>query len=479
LPLALELASTRVKLMSTTQMLERLERRLDLLGTGKRDAPDRQATMRATIGWSYDLLSEHEQALFRRLGVFAGSFELEAAEAVCDADLDDLQSLIDKSLLRRDEHGRFLLLELTREYALEQLHAAGEETILRQRHADWYLRLARRADEHLRSAEERRWLCRLEPNTDNFRAALAWCSQHDPGAAIELATTLFSPWRMHGRHPELSYWLERALAAPAVLDARTRAVGLWTLGDTLNFSDEHDKAHGFLEQSLALFRELGDESGEAAVLLCLGMLFANQGSVARGIELHEAGIAISRATGDKLTTARGLNRLGGCLIYIGDLERSAAAYEEAVAIYTEVGWRSNAIANLANLGDVALAQGDADRAERYIRETLESIGGLGDERSEIYSVAGLACAAALRGDRCSAGRLWAVVEAAENRLGMRMIAAERAEYERIVTPLQKDQAFQAGYDAGREVDLADAVRELLGNPSAPDLPLRAPSQGSR
>ena len=127
LPLALELASTRVKLMSTAQMLSRLEQRLDLLGKGRRDAPDRQATMRATIGWSYDLLPEEEQALFRELGVFAGSFELEAAEAVCCADLDDLQSLIEKSLLRRDGHGRFFLLELTREYALEQLHAAGEE----------------------------------------------------------------------------------------------------------------------------------------------------------------------------------------------------------------------------------------------------------------------------------------------------------------------------------------------------------------
>jgi predicted ATPase len=132
LPLALELASTRVKLMSTVQMLDRIERRLNLLSKGKRDAPDRQATMRGTIGWSYDLLSDREQALFRELGVFAGSFELEAAEAVCGADLDDLQSLIDKSLVRRDGRGRFFLLELTHEYALERLQAAGDEAGLRR-----------------------------------------------------------------------------------------------------------------------------------------------------------------------------------------------------------------------------------------------------------------------------------------------------------------------------------------------------------
>jgi predicted ATPase len=165
LPLALELASTRIKLMSTSQMLTRLERRLDLLGKGMRDRPDRQATMRATIGWSYDLLSEQEQALFRRLGVFAGSFELEAAEAVCNADLDDLQSLIDKSLLRHQQQDRFFLLELTREYALEQLNAAGETDQLRRRHADWFLKLVRAADRHLKSEDQRRWFSRLDADT--------------------------------------------------------------------------------------------------------------------------------------------------------------------------------------------------------------------------------------------------------------------------------------------------------------------------
>ena len=188
LPLALELASTRVKLMSTAQMLSRIERRLDLLSKGRRDAPDRQATMRATIGWSYDLLPEAEQALFRRLGVFAGSFELEAAEAVCGADLDGLQSLIEKSLLRRDGRGRFFLLELTREYALEQLHAAGRGsgTAPASRRLVPAARKARRRAPE--SAEQGRWLLRLDADTDNLRAVLAWCSEHDPAGAIELAS---------------------------------------------------------------------------------------------------------------------------------------------------------------------------------------------------------------------------------------------------------------------------------------------------
>lgn len=460
LPLALELASTRVKLMSTAEMLNRLEHRLDLLSRGRRDAPDRQATMRAAIGWSYDLLPKEEQALFRRLAVFAGGFELEAAEAVCDADLDGLQSLIEKSLLRRDRHRRFFLLELTRDYALEQLQGAGETERLWGRHADWYLELAQRADQHAMSAEQRSWLARLDLDTDNFRAALAWFSEHDPEGTVALATTLWRPWRMHGRHQELIPWLERALAIGSTLDKRTRAVGLRTLGDVLNFSERYDEARGTFEQSLALFRELGDEAGEASVLASLGMGFSNQGSHAKAIELHEAAIAMSRAAGDELTAARALNYLGGSLLSTGQLERSAAAYGQSLAIYTEVGWHSMAVYNVSGLAEVALAQSDADGAERYYREALELISGFGDENNEMYAVAGLACAAALRGDRCSAGRLWAVVEATENRRGMRMIEIERVGYERIVNPAENDRAFRAGYQAGCDIDLADVVNEL-------------------
>lgn len=468
LPLALELASTRVKLMSTSQMLDRLERRLDLLGKGRRDAPDRQATMRATIGWSYDLLPEPEQALFRQLGVFAGSFDLEAAEVVCGADLDGLQSLIEKSLLRRDGHGRFFLLELTREYALEQFQAADEETALRRRHAGWFLGLARRADEHLRSADQGHWFSRLDDDTDNLRAVLAWCSEHDPAEAIALATTLYLPWRMHGRHRELIPWLEGVLAEPATIDARSRAVGLKTLGEALMFIDQHDEARRPLEESLALFRELGDEAGEATALRARGGLFMEQGSQARAIEAVQASIAISREAGDKSNVARALNVLGCSFFLSGELEGSKTAWEESAAIYTELGDRSAAVYALDGLAVVALARGDPERAERHYREVLDLISGFGDERNEIYTVAGFACVAALRGDLHSAGRLWGVAEAAETRLGMRMLASERPRYERLLNPLQNHQAFQAGYQAGREIELAQAVRELRATPTAPN-----------
>ena len=468
LPLALELASTRVKLMTTAQMLTRIERRLDLLSKGRRDTPDRQATMRATIGWSYDLLPEPEQALFRRLGVFAGSFELEAAEAVCDADLDGLQSLIEKSLLRRDGHNRFFLLELTRDYALEQLHAAREEAELSRRHADWALQLAKRADEHLGSAEQGRWLVRLEADTDNLRAALAWCSEHDPGGAIALAGTLFGLWMMHGQLQELIPRLERALQASATLDTHTRAAGLRTLGSALSFTEQYDKAREPLEESLALFRQLGDQLGEASALVMLGMGFSNQGSFPGAIDLLQAALAISREKGDKRSVGRVLNIIASCYIDAGDLERGKPAIEEAVAIHKELGNKGSAASDLGTLADVALVQGDHQQAERHAREALEMVTGVGDERNDLYSVAQLACAAALRGDAHAAGRLWAAAEATENRLGMRMLAVERVRYERIVALLENDQAFQAGYHDGRDVDLARAVRELRANLNATD-----------
>jgi predicted ATPase/class 3 adenylate cyclase len=460
LPLALELASTRIKLMSTSQMLDRIKIRLDLLSKGRRDAPDRQATMRATIGWSYDLLPASEQALFRGLGVFVGSFELEAAEGVCGADLDDLQSLIDKSLLRSDARGRFRLLELTREYALEQLDRTGEEAGLRRREADWFLQLAKHANEHLASAEQGRWLARLDADTDNLRAVLAWCSEHDPAGAIELASTLYWEWRMEGQLPGLSSWLERALSTPATLDAHTRATGLKTLGAALNFRDEYDRAREPLEQSLVLFQELGDAAGEASVLTLLGMQFANQGSLARGIELYEAALVVARGAGDTRHVARALNFLGGCFLLTGELERSRTTLEEALEIHTKLRDRYSMAADLDSLAVAALSEGDAELAARHYRSSLDVTSAYHSERDELYAVAGMACVAALRGDVHSAGRLWGVVEAAENRREIHMVAAERALLERIVTPLQGDQAFKASYATGRDVELAEAVREL-------------------
>jgi predicted ATPase/class 3 adenylate cyclase len=459
LPLALELASSRVKLMTTEQILSRIGRRLDLLTAGKRDAPVRQATMRAAIEWSVELLAEPEQALFRRLGVFAGSFELEAAEAVCGTGLDGLQSLTEKSLLRRDPHGRFFLLELTREYALEQLNSDAEGAVLRRRHADWYLGLAKLAEDRLRSADQGLWLSRLRAETDNFRVVLAWLLEEDLPRGVELAVTLREPWEMHGHLEELVEWFERALATPGATDARTRAVGLGAYGDALLLLEQHDRAREPLEESLVLFRGAGDRLGEASVLNRLDMVAWAQGDILQAIELAEASLAIYREKDDRRGIARALVHMGVDLFEIGDTERGTRALDEARSIYSELDDRSAAAGFLHTLGDLALDRRDPQGAANHYREAGEIALELDDERTEMYCVAGLACVAALRADAHTAGRRWGTVESAENRLGMRILTAERVRYERLLGPLEHDHSFRAGYGAAHD-DLAQAMLRM-------------------
>jgi predicted ATPase/DNA-binding SARP family transcriptional activator len=458
LPLALELASTRIKVMSTEQILSRLERRLDLLTGGTRDAPARQATMHTAISWSYDLLTKPEQILLRRTAVFAGGFELEAAEAVCGASIDELQSLVDKSLLRRGAEGRFFLLETTREFALDQLNTAAETPDASRRHADWYFKLAKQADEHLESAEQGIWLARLDGETDNLRAVLAWSLEHDIASGVQLVVTLRRPWFMHGRLQELAVFLERALATSGATDKRTRAAGLEVLGEVLHFTDQRDTARQPLEESLALFRELGDELGEASVLMTLGSSSWARGLTRQAMNQTKAALAIFRRAEDRPGIAQALHILGEQLRESGQLERSREVLEEALTIENELGDRFAAASSVHSLGDLALDTGDPQCAASLYREALELAIQLGDELTRAYCNAGLACVAALQGDTQSAGRLWGGVEVAENCLGTRIFAAERIRYERILTPLRHDEFFRAGYEAAREVSASQTMR---------------------
>ena len=460
LPLAIELAASRVKLMTPAQILSRLGRRLDLLEAGPRDAPTRQRTMRAAIGWSHDLLSQPERTLFRRLGVFPGSFDLDAAEAICDADLDDLQSLVEKSLLRNNQRGRFFLLETTREYALEQLDGVGELAEMRRHHADWFLDLGDQAGRRIGSIEQGRWFRRLDDEVDNLRAALAWAMRHDLRRGIELASTLLRPWRNHGRLTELIAWLEPALNSGHI-ESATRVRALNTVGEALNFVDDFDRARPILEESLRLSRASGDKHAEAFPLRLLGMLEANDGSIPEATRLLEAALAIYRDAGDRANIARTTNLLGDCYLEAGEVDLARGTWEEAVAVATAIGDATLVAHDLGFLGDLALHLNEPDQAESHYRRALEIDQELGDERNDIYSLAGLACAAALKADLDTAGRLWAVAEAAERRIGTRMLAAERARYERIIRPLYTNPTFQTGQRAAQDTALADAVAEIL------------------
>jgi predicted ATPase len=466
LPLAIELAAARTKALSLPELFARLDKSLPLLTGGPRNAPQRQQTLTATIDWSYDLLNPGEQRLFRRLSVFAGGFELEAAEEVCDADMDGLRSLIDKSLLHRTERSRFALLETTREYGRGRLQTEGELTQQRRDHAEWFHRLAMHPEEHFRSPEQAAWLAGLYADTDNLRAALAWSFESDVARGLELATALYRPWLMHGHVEELISWFERAPTDPNAVDKRTRAAALRAFGEALDFNDQHERAREVLNESLVLFREAGDRTGEAFALNVLGGVCWAQGSLPQAIDHGEAALAIYREERDRPGVARSLHIIGGYLCDAGEFERGEAAFEAALALFTEIGDRSAAAAPLHGLGDLALDTGESDKAARRYRDALETVVEFGAERSQAYCIAGLACVAAMQGDSHDAGRLWAVAEAVDHRLGTCFLPQERKRYERILVPLHDDERFRAGEEAGRDVTLGQATHEIVDRPLA-------------
>jgi predicted ATPase/class 3 adenylate cyclase len=462
LPLALELAAARVKVMTPGQILARLERRLELLTGGPRDAPERHKTMQAAVEWSYGLLSEEERRVFCALAVFAGDFELEAAEAVCDSDLDMLQALVDKSLLRPTGRGRISLLETVREFALARLEDLGETAELRRRHAAWFLKLGKSALLGLRSAEQGAWLVRLRADTDNLRAVLAWALEEDVSQGVQLARALLVPWRMRGQVTELLRWYEEALGDPERIPVETRAAGLGSFGTALFFHGEPERAGVMLKASLALFSRLGDEREVARALNGLGGVCWATGANDEAIRLREKALAICRRLGDRSGTANSLHLLGETLRDVGQLQQGSALLEEAVAIWTDLGDQHMMSASLHSLADAALDERNPLRAAERYRQALAIALELGDESNEAYCVAGLASVAALRGESNRAGRLWGIAESFEDRFGFRILSAERARYEKILSALADAAAFQAGVDAGRELSLERAIADLIG-----------------
>ena len=461
LPLALELAAPRVKLLSEQQLLSRLEQRLPLLEGGSRDRPARQTTMRATIAWSYDLLSVSEQRLFTRLAAFIGSFELEAAEEVCGADLVTLQSLLDKSLLRRAEDGRFFLLGTTREYALEQFDACEDQDEVRARHAHWYFSLGVAAARQ--DAERVDALDRLRRDPGNVGRALSWALEHDIPAGLPLADALFYPWLGAGRNGELRRWYERALADPDALSPGQRADALAGFGFTLAYSEASDPARTALTEALTLYRETGDERNEARVLRRLGGVEFLSGSPEGMVKWSEQALTIYERLDDQDGMARSLSFIAEGLRDSGEFERSAELFKRAIDIQREHDLGS-VPAKLHSLGDLYLDMGDLPTAERYYCEALALAPQAGDVRLEAYCLAGLACVAAESDDAATAGRLWTLAERLEQEIGLQMLRAERVRYERTLTPALRDQPqYRAGVANAAELDPTTAVADLLSS----------------
>jgi predicted ATPase len=459
LPLAIELAAARVALLAPDELLARLDRRLPLLATRSRDAPARQRTLTAAIDWSHELLEPSEQALFASLAVFQGSFTTESAEAVCAADVDRLESLVEKSLIRRWGTGRLGMLETIHEYALGQLDASPGADDLRRRHAEHFLGVARSAN--LDGGAVRPGGQRVDvalADLDNFRGALAWVlDQDDIDLGLALAVALEQLW-VSGDPSEGVRWGERLLAHPgaAAVAPALRAQALRVYGSALHIAGEHEAAERAWSESLAIFETLGDEHGEAVLLHRLGISAITRGDVARARELVERSDEIHRRTGDVWGRAQTVGTLGAIARDTGDAAAALALVRESAALAHEaevLWWESGALAELACL---SLAAGAIDDADRHARRALALADELHDRAGRIFCVGILAGIAAERGDSERAGQLWAAIE--DEDTGAPLGGWRR--HRDAVAARVKDEGgldFARGYEAGRALSLDDAV----------------------
>jgi predicted ATPase/class 3 adenylate cyclase len=381
LPLAIELAATRTKVLTPDQILARLRRRLSLLTSGPRSLPERQRTLRAAIAWSYDLLEPDERRLFARLSVFSGGWTFESAEAVCDPGelgldaLDGLTSLVDKSLIRRSEAPgrppRFSMLETIREFGLEQLEAGDDLAPVQRRHAEHFLGLAAEAEPHLVADDQGVWLDRCQDEHANLRAALRWAiDRGDAGAAQAAAGALWRFWQQRGHLAEGRRWLEEALAMPSgQAPSAARAKALAGAGGIAWWSDQA-AAHAFYDEALAIERELGDPARLAEALYNEAFAVAGEHDLDGAARLLDESLALFRQVGDEHGVVRVLGMRVVPDAMAGAWDRVIARMEEVVAIWRRLGDRLSLAFGLIWL---AFALGRAGRRDDARATALEAL----------------------------------------------------------------------------------------------------------
>jgi predicted ATPase/DNA-binding winged helix-turn-helix (wHTH) protein len=382
LPLAIELAAVRIKVLSPGTILDRLQNRLQLLTGGPLDLPQRHQTLRAAIDWSYSLLNPAEQRLFRRLSVFVGGCTLEEVEAVCDTRVDlgmdlleGLSSLVDKSLMQRmdraDMEPRYSMLETIREYAAERLLESGERGITRRAHAAYCLVLAEEGNPKLNQAERSRWLARCDLEIDNFRLALDWLFESlDLDWSLRMCVALFRFWDMREHLSEGRARLETVLRLAGEEYPRERARVSLFLGALTASQGDYRMAERFLGWGLDLYQELKDESGIAASLNALAIVARDRGDYAAAHSYFERSLACWRMLSDPSAIARCLHNLANVVRVQGNYQRARWALGEAIAIFEQVGDRSGAAWTLNQRGDVECAAGDLVSARTYYERAL-------------------------------------------------------------------------------------------------------------
>lgn len=410
LPLALELAAARTKLLGLDAILARLEHGLELLTRGPRDLPARQRTMRSTIKWSYDLLDETEQRVFRSLCVFVGGCTLDAAAAVADAAggtpvdaLDTVASLLDKSMLHRDEDPRGELrlgmLDTIREYGVDELAIAGELEPARHAHAACYLALAEEAATRLGGPETRRWLERLDREHGNLRAALRNAlDESDAATAVRLAAALGRFWYLRGQLSEGGAWLDEALELGASWEDPVRVRAITSASMLAYHAGRFDRAGALAEQGLELARSLDDEHGSALALECSALVARATGDFGAARAMYDECIAIHEGLGNRRGLAESLMRIGVLDQMVGDYRAARAAGETAVRMMRETGDDEGAAASSIAYGLALVSDGDDEAALRVLEQALADIQALGTWRYKTRALCFLGMIAGRRGE---------------------------------------------------------------------------------
>jgi predicted ATPase/class 3 adenylate cyclase len=449
LPLALELAAARLKLLGPAALLERLDERLPLLTHGPLDLPERQRTLEATIAWSYELLEPKERRLFVRLSLFAGSFELEAAETVVDADVDTLAGLVDASLVKPLDDGRFLLLETIREFGRSRL-AESEREELSGRHASHYAELAAQAEPRLFSAEAREWVARLDAEHANLRAALDRLVEHDPARAARLASHLWRYWLLRGHFDEAVLRLEWALAARP--GPRERAQLEYQLGSILLSRGDAARARDLFEGAFRRFTMLGDRLGEARALAALGHAETDARSWQEARALYERAAALLRELGEPIRLAAVLSDLATLLLRSGRSAEALAAARQSLELVRRVGDDYNVALALATHGYALLATGDGGSAAGSFGEAARLCHRIGYAHGLVYALNGIGLLACARHEVERAARAFSTAQRLRRSIGIRrdsddvLVAEARATVER---------ELGRRCDDGTEGDVAD------------------------
>jgi predicted ATPase len=448
LPLALELAAARTKLLPPITLLARLDRALPLLVGGAQDLPERQQTIRRTIDWSYDLLNEAEQSLFRTLAVFAGGWDLEAVEAVAMPNLDVINilgQLVDQSLVVTFEVGdemRYRLLEPVREYALERLAQSGEAEVARTRHAQWYLALTEQAHPALKTNGQVEWLHRLDINLDNLRLAMSWLlEQNQPVAAAQMSYAMWLFWYWRGYGQEGRDYVDRVHQVTTHLPPAPRTLGL-IAGMAMAYNNADDEATLYYANLLmAVSREVGrNPQAESFAQAGFGLVALNRGDLATTIHHLPQALSLYLEAEETGLASQTHTWLGTALLLQGQKEEAAVRFEQGLQLARQLGYLPGIYNALFNLAQLALALQNFPSAQAQFKESSVISQQMGDWANVAYCLDGLATVAGATGQAATAARLLGAAQGLLDAIGVPVwtfYKPDQVLYEQVTAQVQE------------------------------------------